>query len=254
MSKRTKTLLAIVAVVVVAGAGAVWWFLRDDAPAEVSLSAATESLDDGTTTSTAGGDTADSEAGDEAGDGAADGISGTWTVDATTGDADEGTGTFAGFRIEEELSGIGSTTAVGRTTDVSGTVEIDGTTVTAAEIEVDMTTITTNDSRRDGKVQSALDTDQFPTATFSLTEPIDLGDAAASGEAVTVTATGDLTISGVTNQVEMPIEAQLVDGTVALVGSVELTFADYDVEVPTSPAVLSVSDTGTLEVQLILSR
>ena len=42
-----------------------------------------------------------------------------------------------------------------------------------------MTAITTNESRRDDKVQSALDTDEFPTATFVLTEPIELGDAAA---------------------------------------------------------------------------
>ena len=62
---------------------------------------------------------------------------------------------------------------------MTGTVVIDGTTVTAADIEVDLTTITTNNSRRNSKVQEALDTDQFPTATFSLTEPIDLGGAAA---------------------------------------------------------------------------
>jgi len=50
---------------------------------------------------------------------------------------------------------LGSTTAVGRTPDVTGTVTIEGTTVTAATIEADMTSITTNDSRRNDKVQSA---------------------------------------------------------------------------------------------------
>ena len=72
--------------------------------------------------------------------------------------------------------------------------------MTAATIEADMTAITTNDSRRDDSVQSALDTATYPTATFVLTEPIDLGDAAASGAAVTVEATGDLTIHGVTQR------------------------------------------------------
>ena len=131
---------------------------------------------------------------------------------------------------------------------------IDGTTVTSADIEVAMSTITTNESRRDGRVQSALDTDQFPTATFSLTEPIELGDEAATGAKVSATATGDLTIHGVTQSVEIPLEAQLVDGTIVIVGSTELTFSDYDVEVPSAPVVVSVSDTGTLELQLLLTR
>ena len=58
-----------------------------------------------------------------------------------------------------------------------------------------MTAITTNESRRDDKVQSALDTGEFPTATFVLTEPIELGDAAASAKSVSVTATGDLSVT-----------------------------------------------------------
>ena len=94
---------------------------------------------------------------------------------------EDSTGTFVGFRVDEELSGIGSTTAVGRTPEVTGTLVVEGTTVTAVTIEADMTAITTNESRRDDKVQDALDTGQFPTATFDLTEPIELGDAAASG-------------------------------------------------------------------------
>ena len=96
---------------------------------------------------------------------------------------EDSTGTFVGFRVEEELTGIGSATAVGRTPEVSGTLDIDGTTVTAVTIEADMTAITTNESRRDDKVQGALETDEFPTATFVLTEPIELGDAAAAGRA-----------------------------------------------------------------------
>ena len=137
---------------------------------------------------------------------------------------------------------------------MTGDVVIDGTTVTSADIEVDLTTITTNNSRRNSKVQEALETDQFPTATFSLTEPIDLGDGAADGEKVSVTGTGDLTIHGVTKSVQVPLEAQLVDDTVVLVGSTELTFSDFGVEVPSAPVVVSVSDTGTLELQLLLTR
>jgi polyisoprenoid-binding protein YceI len=133
-------------------------------------------------------------------------------------------------------------------------VTIEGTTVTAATIEADMTSITTNDSRRNDEVQSALETSTYPTATFILTSPIELGDAAASGQAVTVEATGELTIHGVTKTVTIPLQAQLVDGTVVLIGSTEIRFSDYGVSVPEAPIVLSASDTGTLELQLFLQR
>ena len=48
-----------------------------------------------------------------------------------------------GFRVEEELKGIGSTTAVGRTPEVTGTLVIADTTVSEVTIEADMTAITT---------------------------------------------------------------------------------------------------------------
>jgi polyisoprenoid-binding protein YceI len=240
MSKRA--IAVVVAVVLLAlGAGGLWWFLRDDAPAEVSLDAAVDSL--------------------EGGEGSADptggtGIEGTWTVDAESGEFDfeSATGTFVGFRVEEELSTVGSTTAVGRTGDVVGSITIEGTTLTEAEVEVDLTTITTDESRRDTKVQAALETDAFPTATFVLTEPVDLGSAAASGGPVSVTAQGELTVHGVAQPVEVPIEAQVVDGTVVVVASIDVALSDFGVTAPSAPIVVSVSDAATVEMQLLLTR
>jgi polyisoprenoid-binding protein YceI len=244
MKRRITLLVATLAVAVLLGAAGVWWFLRDDAPAEVSLDAATEALAD------EGADASDPTAVT----GSGTGVEGTWTVDTASGDFDydSATGTFAGFRIEEELTAVGSSTAVGRTGDVTGSITIEGSTLTAAEFEVDLTTVTTNDGRRDDRVQSALDTGTYPTATFTLTEPVELGDAATTGEAVSVVATGDLTIHGETQRVEIPIDAQLVDGTIVLVASTDIVFSDYGVDVPDSPIVLSVDDQGVLEVQLLL--
>lgn len=248
MQKRV-VVIVVVAVVVVAGvAGGLWWFLRDDAPEAVSLDAARESVEaTGSTTGSADGDA--TVAG-------ADAVDGVWTVDTETGefDFDTASGTFAGFRVQEELSTIGSTTAVGRTGDVSGSITIEGSTVTGGSVEVDLTTITTNDSRRDDNVQSALETDQFPTATYTLTEPIELGPAALDGEPVSITGAGELTIKGTTRPVEVPIEAQIVDGVVIVVGSLDLSFSDYGVETPSAPIVLSVSDEGVMEFQLLLGR
>ena len=236
-------MLAVGVVLVVAIGGGIWWFLRDDSPAEVSLDTAAQSAP--TTAAPADG-------------GSADPVdpNGTWTVDTTTGDFDfeHATGTFAGFRIQEELSSLGSTTAVGRTGAVSGTATIAGDTLTAARFEVDLTEITTNQSQRDSRVQSALETSRFPTATFTLGAPVPLGADPASGQDISVTATGTLDLHGVTQQVEVPIQARMVNGTIVLVGSFDVVFSDYGVEVPKAPIVLSVSDNGTIEMQILLTK
>lgn len=270
--KKKKWLLPVigaVVVVVVAAGGFIWWFLRDDAPDAVSLATATESLSSLSTTTAAAAagssDTTAAGAATTAAPGASttaaaaaggSAIEGTWNVDTSIGEFsfENSTGSFVGFRVAEELQGVGSTTAVGRTPNVSGTMTIAGTTVTAVSIEADMTALVTNERQRDSKARGALETDQFPTATFVLTQPIELGADAAGGAATSVTATGDLTIHGVTRSVQFPLQAQLTNGLVVVVGSLDVVFADYGVAVPTAPFVLSAEDNGPIELQLFFSK
>jgi polyisoprenoid-binding protein YceI len=242
MSKTVKIVLGVVVVGVVAVGGFLWWYLKDDAPAKVSLDTAAGQV---TTTTGASGETSSVTS-----------VDGTWVVDTTTGtfDYESATGTFAGFRIEEELTGIGSTTAVGRTGDVSGSITLAGDQLTAATFEVDTTTIKTDRSQRDSRVQSALATSQFPAATFTLTQPLSLGADPASGQEVSGTAVGDFTLHGVTKQVEVPIQAKLVGDTVVVVASFDISLADYEVTKPSAPIVASISDTGTVEMQLLLKK
>lgn len=261
-------IITAVAVVLLGGAagGGIWWYLRDDAPASVDLESATQSLDTATADTTA--DVATTVTNADSGvatDPAVSpttvaaftaAVSGTWSVDTSIGEFnfEDSTGTFVGFRVEEELSGIGSTTAVGRTPTVTGSITLDGTTLTAATIEADMTAITTNDSRRDDSVQDVLETDVVPSATFTLTAPIDLGDTVATGAPITVEAIGDLTIHGVTTPVTLPLDAQVVGDTIVVVGSLDIALSTYGVEAPTAPIVVSVSDQATIELQLFFSQ
>jgi len=179
--------------------------------------------------------------------------SGTWSVDTTIGEfgIDEASGTFVGFRVKEVLGqGIGSATAVGRTPLVSGSAEIDGTTLVTAEIVADLTGLRTDRPMRDSRVQDALNTGVHPEATFVLAGPVDLGE----GRQVQVPAPGSLTINGVTNTVTVDLAAELVGRILAVVGTIDVVFADYDVEAPTAPVVVSVEDHGIVEVQLFLTR
>ncbi len=258
--RAVRAMLGGLGLAVFLGGIGLWWFLRDDAPDDVSLGAAVESLEEAnespeeTSGSESPVDTTTDEVSDtEAVD--AGTIDGTWTVDTEIGDFDyeSATGSFVGFRIEEELNSIGSTTAVGRTGDVVGSMVIEGSTVVSASFDVDMTTITTNSSMRDDNVQEALETGDFPSASFVLTSPIELGDDAATGAAVSATAAGDMTIHGVTNPVSFAMDAQLVDGVVIAVGTTEITFADFDVVVPDGGPVISVDDFGVLELQFLLT-
>jgi len=246
--------LAVGGVVGIALVAGLLWYLNQPVPDEVSLDAAVAGVQDETTTTagTSDGSTTTTEAQSAT----PAGIDGTWTIDTTIGEFsfEEATASFVGFRIDEVLGSIGATQAVGRTPDVAGVLTVDGTLITEALIEADLTSIVTNASRRDNAVQRALNTSEFPIATFELLAPIDLGTVPQDGESFAVTGVGELTINGITQPLEIPLEGQVSGELVIVVGSVDITFADWDVAVPESPAVVSVEDHGPLELQLIFAR
>jgi polyisoprenoid-binding protein YceI len=183
------------------------------------------------------------------------GIDGSWKVDTSIASSTDSTKSFVGYRVQETLASIGGNIAVGRTPNVSGTMTIGGTQVTEATIEADLTALASDDPRRDGQLrQRGIQTDQFATATFTLTSPIDLGSVPADGQEVKVTANGQLTLHGVTKDVQIPLTAKLSGGVIAVTGSLPITFADYGVQAPTSFAVVSIEDHGTMELQLFFTK
>lgn len=214
-------------VVLVLVAGAVWYFfVRSDAPPPASLEDAVAAV-----------------GGNSTGAGGTLGLDGEWTVDQAA--------SFAGYRIDEELAGIGAATAVGRTSQIDAALEFSGSSVIAVEVTVDMTTLQSDRSQRDHAIRSrGLETQAFATASFTLTEPIDLGAVPGAGDTFTAAAVGDVTLHGVTRPVSLDLEASLVDDTVVVVGSTEIVLTDYDIEAPTGFSVLGIAETGLLELQL----
>jgi len=189
---------------------------------------------------------------------------GVWMVDTSFGTFSQdclteacGT-TFAGFRIDEELAGFGAKTVVGRTPDVSGSMEIVGSQVIGAEFIVDMTTLITDSGPRTSALRASnggLETDTFPEARFELNQPIELGSVPAEGAAIDVLAVGNLTVHGVTNEVTIPLTAEVQAGVITVFGNLEgMLLADYDIPKPTAAAVVSVEDNAIMELQLFLTR
>lgn len=179
-------------------------------------------------------------------------VAGTWTVT---------TGSQAGYRVREQLASLpAESDAIGRTDQVSGTVTVasDGTTTTVTDgsLTVDTTSITSDEDRRDNRMRSeGLQTDQFPTATFTLTQPVDVPAAALEGTASDITLVGDLTLHGVTKSVEIPAQTQLVDGQIQVAGSLTFPLADFDIVAPNIGGfIVSIADEGALEFVVILTK
>ena len=161
---------------------------------------------------------------------------------------------MAGYRVFKEFVGLNEFEAVGRTESVIGDLHIDGDVVTDAEFQVNLTTVTSDDPRRDAQFTGPiLQTSIFPFATFTLTNPIDLGDAALSGEAINVDALGELTLKGATQEVDVTITARLVGDQVQVAGSIDVVFEDFGIDPPFTPTIV-VEDTGIIEFSLFFEQ
>ncbi|MFN8638920.1 MAG: YceI family protein [Dehalococcoidia bacterium] len=169
-----------------------------------------------------------------------------WVVD--------GSNSFVGYRMVEQLASIGANTAVGRTSAVTGELRYDGGSVTALQVQADVRQLKSDDNRRDNFLRTqSLQTSQFPEAKFVLTEPIAISVRPAEGAAMTTTARGDLTLHGVTKRVDVPLEGKMANGKLVVVGSTRIALADYAISPPRAPVVLSVEDAGVMELSLVFA-
>lgn len=237
------------------GVFAIWFFVfRGDEPAEVSLESALNSLNTPTAgaaspaaTTSAAPTTAAAPTSSGSGSSSA-GLAGTWVPDTTKTN-------FLGYRVVEELARVGSATAVGRTSAVTGQIVLTDTQVTSATVTADLTKLASDNNQRDGQLRNqAIETGKFPTATFVLSGPLALPAGLASGQAVDVALNGKLTLHGVTKDISVPAQAQFKDGALVVVGSIDIKFSDYSINKPQGASVLSIEDHGIMELQLILKK
>jgi polyisoprenoid-binding protein YceI len=231
--RRAKWVLIVPLALLVLAVGGTWVYinvLRDDAPERLTL----ESNSSDTAVATA----------EDASASAPSGIDGTWTP---TPDSQ------AGYRVNEVLFGQRAE-AVGRTNDVTGSLVISRTTVSEATFTVDMTTVASDENRRDNQFKGRImDVSTYPTSTFTLTSPIELGSLPAAGESVTVNGTGKLTLRGTTKTVTLPLTAQLDGDTIKVQGSVPITFDEWGIPNPSfGPA--ETEDHGELEFLLVFTK
>jgi polyisoprenoid-binding protein YceI len=180
---------------------------------------------------------------------------GTWQVNTNLGSISDFSSSWVGYRVQEQLVGVGGHTAVGRTPKVTGSMTLNGSTVTAASITADLTALASDDPNRDNQLRrQAIQTDSFPTATFVLSQPLDFGSLPADGTTISATAIGNLTIHGVSKSVQISLQAQRQGGVIAVSGSVPIVFGDYGFTGPNSFSVVSVDDHGIMELHVLLTH
>ena len=211
----------------VLGFGGTWVYLnvfRDDAPERLSLE------------ESPGGQT-DTESSLPR-----EGIEGEWEPTAQS---------QVGYRVKEVIFAQAAE-GVGRTSDVAGSLVIDGTTVEEASFEVNLRTLKSDESQRDDQVQGRiLDTANFPSATFELTDPIELETEPAAGQVITKRATGDMTIRDTTKSVTFDLQAKYTGATIEIAGAIPIVFAEWNIPNP-SNFVAATEDRGLVEFLLVL--
>lgn len=230
---------AAAALALLGGAGAYVYFfsgLRTAPPALALASPSASPSTDATPTATTGG-------------------AGTWRV---------ASGSLAGYRVTEQFAGQSSThQAVARTSNVSGQVTItqsgDAYQMSAATITVQLSNLASVDSvagynvtNRDRIVQESLDVGSFPTAVFEA-QSVSLPAAVATGQTVTVSVPGKLTVHGVTKDVTATLQLRVSGGTAQIAGSISTSMTDFGISPPRAPFV-TVQPPVTIEVSLNLSK
>jgi polyisoprenoid-binding protein YceI len=202
-------------------------FIEGSTPAKLSLPR--------TTNSSRSGSTSNSD------EGSANSVAGTWNV---------GSGSVVGYRVAEVLIGQ-HTTAVGRSTKVSGSIVISGTAVTAGSFTVDMVSVVSDQSERnasfDGRI---MDVAQYPTATLRISAPIALGTVPSIGTTGDYPATGDLSMHGATKAVTFTVFTERTSGGIDVLADIPIQFSSWNIANPSVGGLVTTASTGTLEVLL----
>jgi deazaflavin-dependent oxidoreductase (nitroreductase family) len=162
-------------------------------------------------------------------------------------------GSIAGFRVEERALGV-SNYVGGQTPAVTGVIVISGNKVTGARFDINLAAVKVN-----GKTQpqfvTSLGVHRDPVARFALAKPVRLSPAFARGGTVRATATGALTMNGVSRPATVMLTARRDGPELQAAGYIPVEFARWSIRQPAGFGFVgSLAGNGEAEFLLILRR
>src|SRR5262245_25484258 len=122
----------LLVVIVAAGVAGLFYLFGRNTPAAVSLATPTATASSPTATSPGVSSPGATSAAPSSTTTTGGSLDGTWSIDPNVGSFSDFTGSFVGYRVQEELANIGASTAVGRTPDVTGSFTMSGSSITEA--------------------------------------------------------------------------------------------------------------------------
>lgn len=228
-----RFIIGVLVIAVVAAATAGWWFfVREDAQFATSAPAIPADL------AAASGTAATSTSG---------GL--TYRIISERSEA--------AYFADEKLASLPlPSTAKGSTTDISGEFHLtpDGLGLDASQpstFTVDLTTLTSDKEMRDRRVQSTLQTDQYPTATFTATSVSGYDASLGADAEQTLRLTGTLDVHGVQKEVTWEVKARKQGDVITGLATVTFKFEDFGMSPPNIAGFVSVQDQVTLQVQIV---
>ena len=161
------------------------------------------------------------------------------------------TGNEARYRVREQLVSFDlPNDAIGATKEITGTLLVDanGAIVRdSSRIVVKVTNLKSDQARRDNFIKRrTLETDKFSTVELVPSSFRGLS-ARPTGEPITFSMVGDLTVHGATHPTEWNVTARSEGSDIVGTAITSFTFKDMGLDQPKVPVVLSVADTIKLE-------
>jgi len=146
--------------------------------------------------------------------------------------------TTASYSVYEDLifQNKPNNDAIGTTHSVAGNFQIasgSNPTVEGMTIKVDLRTLQSDSSMRDNHVQSALDTSDYPYATFVSVSTQGLPASYTDGQTISFKLLGNLTMHGKTNGETFAVQGKVVGNTITGTASTTIYMTDFGITPPT---------------------
>lgn len=144
-------------------------------------------------------------------------------------------------------------TAVGKTSVLKGEIVINEGVIQPSVVQVDLSTLKSDESRRDNRVRSALDTAKHPMATFTISGA-EGNPVLKDGQETALKLQGTMNIKGTAKPLAFDAKATLSGDTLTLTAVTTFKMTEFKVDPPNIANFVAVKDDVQLDVTFVGKR